>query len=255
MKTENANSSVVFEGINMTPDQRDVIVTLQDIHRGGIGQVTGYQPSTGYVEKPVVDIQFISAFSYERLNERKEKALNEMTFEDIQDLVTGENAKGTKLEGVALETLRDTFEQRKAQELASIQKTANGDRSDAHRQAHDRNYAKFGAVKVNFVTAKNSEGKQVPVLADNGLPTVASILLPIIEIRRSYTVEGKRKVVNSGVPVLVGNAIKKAMKGHSVNYQTLSLKDGNFERVSVAKRTILSEDVSHLPGGDELIAA
>lgn len=253
MKTTTPDNTVIFEGIKMTGDQRDAVEALRDIHKGGIGTVTGYRPSTGYTERPVQDIQFITAFSYERLNERKKKALQDLDIDDILDFVTGDAVKGTKLEGVAIETIYDTFQDKRKALIESIDKTASGDRSDAHRQAHDRNYRTFGAVKVNLVSQKNDDGIKVPVVDEDGNYEAASILLPIIEIRKTVREPGKRKFVNSGVPKLVENAMNRAANKRSISYKQLSLKDGNFETISVSKRTIVSEDVSHLPGGEEII--
>lgn len=255
MLTTTPDNKVVFEGIKMTRDQRDAIEALSGIHKGGIGTVTGYRPSTGYDERPVQDIQFISAFSYQRLNERKKKALESLVFDDIVDYVTGDSVKGTKLEGVALDTIKDTFENKRKALIESIDKTASGDRSDAHRQAHDRNYRTFGAVKVNLVSEKNLDGIKVPVVDADGNYEAASILLPIIEIRKTVREPGKRKFVNSGVPKLVENAMTRAIGKRSISYKQISLKDGAFETVSVSNRTIVSEDVSHLPGFDELLLA
>jgi hypothetical protein len=93
----------------------------------------------------------------------------------------------------------------------------------------------------------------VPVVDADGNFEAASILLPIIEIRKTVREPGERKFVNSGVPKLVENAMTRAIDKRSISYKQLSLKDGNFQTVSVSNRTIVSEDVSHLPGADEII--
>lgn len=222
-----------------TPAQANALKQLVEANNGGCAGIHGYIPSTGYTEKPVVDLQVITKFSYEKLNERKRAALEAIAFADVQDAIKRE----PKLNVLTLDNQNELFEARKKSLLDSIQKTADGDRSDAHRQGHDRCYVTFdNGVKANLVTEK-VDGLQEPVLL-NGLPIIASVMLGCIELNRKTIKEGVRKVVNSGAPVLMGNAIESLLNKRSVSYMTVSLKEDNFDSMVISKSTILPKDVS-----------
>jgi hypothetical protein len=84
-----------------------------------------------------------------------------------------------------------------------------------------------------------------PVL-DNGFPTVASIMITYLENSKTVRVAGVRKVVNSGAPVLMTNAIESLLNDRSVGLRTLSLKESNFERLVIDNEVVLREDVAGL---------
>jgi hypothetical protein len=98
-------------------------------------------------------------------------------------------------------------------------------------------------VVVHYVTEKGTDGLMHPVLTD-GFPTIASIMLNVLEVSRNVRIPGEYKKVNSGVPVLISNAIKAAIKERGVRELTrLSLKEDNFERVAIDGEVILPEDI------------
>lgn len=227
-----------------TEAQRDTIKELETINRGGIGTVRGYVATSGRVTPEKADIQFITAFSTERLYERKLNALDAITFDDVAQRLDEDNPKiGTLSE----KERQDIFETRKGNEMASLQKTLDGDRSDAHRQAHDRCYCHVGqGIKVHYRTEKDSDGIKQPILV-NGLPVVESIMLTILEIKRKVIEPGEYKKVNSGAPVLMSNAIKSVLNKRSVGLKTLSLKEDNFDSIVVDKREFLPENIEGIP--------
>lgn len=221
----------------MTQSQAEVLQVLEEANRGGCAAVTGYIPSTGWVKRPTKNIQMLTRFSYRNLLERKRDALEAITFDDIPSNVIPEN----KLRG---KTEEEWFELRKAQELASIEKTLEGDRSDAHRKGHDRCYAKFAeGVKVHFETEKRADGRMHPVLKD-GKPMVKSIMVQYLQLNETVVVEGERKVVNSGASVLMKNAINRVLNQRSVGIKSLSLKADNFEKLSIHHDVIVPEMIA-----------
>lgn len=225
-----------------TRDQAEAIEVLTATRKGGIAAVYGYKPSTGYVTQPVQDIRILTRFSTAALYERKKIALEAVTFESIE----AEIPKHPKLAALKRNEAIDLFNARKQMVVDSMNKTLSGDRDDAHRQGHDRCYSAITeGIKVHFVTEKGSDGFMHPVLT-KGFPTVASIMVNYLEISKTTRVPGERKTVNSGAPVLMGNLIENALNQKSVGFRTLSLKEDNFERLSIDKSTILSEDVASL---------
>lgn len=227
--------------INATSDQIAAIQSLIALNKGGIGTIHGYRPSTNYIERPVQNINFIARFSTTKLYERKIAALAEIRFSDVEETVKAD----AKLNALSRTSQIALFELRKGQLVdESMNKTLTGDRSDGHRQGHDRCYASFGdGIKVNLVTEKREDGLKHPVLT-NGLPTVASIMVHYLELQKTVVTEGKRKTVNSGPAVLMSNAIQKQLNLKSVGLKTFSLKADNFDSLNIQRKTFLPEDVA-----------
>lgn len=223
-----------------TTSQAETLDRLAALRKGGIGTVHGYIPSTGWVEKPVVNIQGIFRVSVEALYTRRMIALNEVAFADVADII----ANTPKLSAMPIGEARDLFNARKAMQIESLEKSLSGDRSDGHRQGHDICYARVSeGIKVNLKGEKDSDGLKNPILKD-GHPIAESIMLGYLELSRSYVKPGTRKVVNSGAPVLMGNAIEEKLNKRSVQYRTLSLKEGNFDHITVDRETITADALS-----------
>jgi hypothetical protein len=218
---------------NVRPKQAQAIELLMQTNGGGFAKINGYvSDSSGEVS----NITFISRFSYERLNQRKKQFIEGITMNDIMDEVRDH----PKVKALSTVDLYKAFDERKAKLLESIEKTESGDRSDAHRQAHDRNYHQLvPGVKVNFVTEK-VKGLEIPVLDKDGFPTVNRIMLSYLQVEKEVLVEGTYKVVNSGVPVILSNAIEKKMP-KSCKYKTLSLDEDKFESLSISGKKFDSE--------------
>lgn len=235
-----SNASTPF---HCTAEQAATLDAIAQLRKGGIGTVHGYQPASGWVDRPIANIQGIFRFSTERLYQRRIDALDAVDFGTVADAI----ANNPKLAALATAKARDIFDERKAMLIASLQKTLAGDRSDSYRQGHDRCYATVSdGVKVHFVTEKDGSGIMQPITESDGNPIMASIMLPIIELSRKYVREGTRKVVNSGPAVLMGNAIERALNSRSVSYRALSLKGDNFDRVALGGDVIVPEDVADL---------
>ena len=227
-----------------TETQREALESLSVARAGGIATVYGYSPSTDYVTRPVQDIQLLTRFSTKRLYERKLAALLDITFSAVKANVANDPILSALSDDAALEL----FSARKGMLVESLSKSIEGtDRSDAHRQGHDRCYARVAdGVRVHFVTEKDSDGIMQPVLTD-GLPTVASIMLNALFLNVETRVKGEKKVKKSGAPVLMGNAIENLLNQKSVGFRALSLKEDNFDRVVVSRKSYLPEEVSGIP--------
>lgn len=224
-----------------SPRQSVALELLMDSNAGGFATVKGYVSESGRVKPETADITFISRFSVTRLYERTIAALNALTMNDIMDEVRD----NPKIKALSTDALYKAFDERKAAEIASMEKTLAGVRDDAHRQAHDRNYHTLtNGIKVHFLTEKDDKGIMVPVLTD-GLPVVKSIMINILKVSKTVTVPGEYKTVNSGVPVILSNAMKKKLP-KSCKIKALSLKDENFDELNMSGVKFLTEDVKGL---------
>lgn len=232
------NSTIVYKNgdrpFRCTVAQATVLDALNGLTKGGMASVKGYRPTTNYTTPPVQDLQVITAFNYGKFMARKKKALESISYADVAEDI----AKAPKLSALSSSACLDQFNSSRKAQIDSIDTTASGDRSDAHRQGHDRCYIQVAdGVKVNLVTVKDNAGLEQPVLTD-GLPTVASILLPVLEVKKTVREAGVYKVVNSGPKVLMDKIITKHLNIRCASMKTLSLRDGNFEAVNLSHQKI-----------------
>lgn len=234
-----------------TEAQSKTLDTLQGVIAGGIGTVHGYVATSGREVPEKADIQFITHFSTDRLNERKAAALRELTYDDVAEFAE----KNEKVQALPRDERVQLFEDRKQKELESIEKTAAGDRSDNHRQAHDRCYCMVTTgVKIHYKTYKedyvDDDGKKkkrsVPEQV-GGLPVAESIMLNILELNRNVIEPGVYKKVNSGASVLIKNAMLKGLNSRSVGLKSLSLKEDNFDSLVLSRKTFLAEEFESIP--------
>jgi hypothetical protein len=223
----------------IAPNQLDSLESLAHCNNGGCASVHGYVPYSGYVERPTLNIQFISKFSNARRMDRRIAALEAITFADMPtSWIPTDKLKG--------KTHEAWFDIRKEFELNSMRKTLSGDRSDAHRQGHDRCYAQFAkGVSAHLYTEKGTDGLMHPILTD-GYPTVKSIMISIIELNRTIVVKGIFKTVNSGAAVLTSKAINKLLNQKSVSIRKLSLNDSNFDKLVIDHNVIIPNDIESL---------
>ncbi len=225
-----------------TNAQAEAIETLTVARQGGIATVYGYVATSDRVKPTVYDAQILTRFSTGNLYKRKMTALSDIRFSDVRKHIDADPV----LKDLPEAELLTLFNTRNASEVESMNKTLTGDRSDAHRQGHDRCYAGLAdGIKVHFVTEK-VDGLMQPVLTD-GLPTVASIMISCLELNRNVREPGEYKVVKSGPPVRMSKAIEKELNSKSVGIKFLSLKEDNFERLIVARKSYLPEDISSIP--------
>lgn len=223
-----------------TPVVAEALNNLVEANGGGCAAIHGYKPTTGYVVPPVVDVQVITKFSYTKLIERKRAALEAISFSDVQEAIVNE----PKLSVLDVAAQNELFNTRKKALLDSIDTTLAGDRSDAHRQGHDRCYISFvSGVKGHLVTEKDKDGLMQPVLL-NGIPVIENVMLGCIELNRKVIKEGTYKTVNSGAPVLMGKAIESLLNKRSVSYKSFTLKDDNFDKLVISKMEFLPENVT-----------
>lgn len=225
-----------------TQQQADALENLSVARKGGLATVYGYVATSGRVKPETANLTILTRFSTTRLYERKSLALSDITFSQVRDAI----AKIPKLAALSEQAAVTLFNDCKAKMTESMTKTLDGDRSDAHRQGHDRCYARVAdGIKVHYDTVK-VDGIMQPVLTD-GLPTVKSIMVTYLQISKDVTVPGEYKVVNSGEKVLMDGVIESQLNAKSVSLKTLSLKEDNFDRLVIARKTYLPEDVSSIP--------
>lgn len=231
---ESANGTTVW----MSPSQANLIEVLEHCNKGGAAGIHDYVSTSKRVTPETADYQVITRFNYGRLLKRKLIALEGIELEDVNlDIIPDAKLKG--------KTRNEWFAIAKAELVASAQKTLDNDRSDSRRQGHDRCYEQFAdGVKVHFLTEK-VDGIMQPVLMD-GHPQVDSVMLSILTLNKTVTKEGEYTVVNSGAKVLAKNAISKVLNDRSVGIRTLSLKAGNFSRLTIDHNVVISDDIKDL---------
>lgn len=219
-----------------SPRQAASIEALMETNGGGFAVVHDYVSTSGRVTPETADINFISRFDTEKLYKRRIAAIESVKLSDVID----ELSSHPKFKAETLDKVTEVFNARKAGLIASCQTTLDGDRSDAYRQGHDACYHTLvKGVKVHFVTEKTTDNLMRPVLT-NGLPTVDSLMLNIIQVSKTVKVPGTYKKVNSGLPVLIGNVIEGKLP-KSVKIKALSLKDDKFSSLTIGKVEMLPE--------------
>ena len=229
----NESPRSIYHSFNCSDEQGATIDILRNAHKGFAG-VKGYIPSTNWIKAPVQDIQMNVGFIVSRLYVKQVQVLESLKIEDL-DLSKWIPSKGAN----SCDNAKDQFDFCIAKLIESKSKSLEGELNNAHSEAHARNYCGVcNSIKVNFVTEKDPEtGKQIPVLDENGIPTVETILLPYLEVKTVTVEAGERKVKNSGSKVLMDNAIEKAL-GKRFAFRMLSLKADNFESVTIGKQHI-----------------
>jgi hypothetical protein len=225
----------------VTPAQAETLNDLTNAHGGGCASIHGYRPTSGYVTSPVVDLQVLTRFSTAKLMQRKLESIQSIKFQDVMPGILRDDVLSKK----SLTELKDLFDTRHAYETGTITKTQDGDRSDAHRQGHDRCYATFGdGVKCHLFTERNPTDKKMYPIKLNGLSVLESINLPVLELNRKVVTAGVSKPARkSGAPVRMSNTIKELLNARSVGYKTLALKEDNFDKLVISGMDMLSEDV------------
>lgn len=242
--TTEADRSIIVIGnehVWATDAECEAIRLLADTRKGGFATVHGYIPESNWEKdaRPVQNIQFLSRFSIAKLYERRIAALTALRYKDISEAI----AKDEKLSEKSDEELRELFVARKMKEVESMEKTLAGVRDNAQRKAHDRNYIHVSeGVKINLVSEANEDGIKVPVLRD-GIPTVRSIMVTAIFINVNTVTEGIRKYPNSGPAVRMSNAMTATLKRPGLDIRSLSLKPGNWDRLSIDGNELLVEQV------------
>ena len=228
----------------VTEQQAESLAVLEQTRKGGCAKINGYRPSTNVIEQPIYDLQVITRFNLGNLYKRKNEALANIRFTDVEKSLDNE----PKLKVLDRDEKIRLFNERKNELIESMNKTLDGDRSDAHRQGHDRCYASVSdGVKVHYKTEKGADGTKDPILVD-GFPVADSIMLSVLELNRHTVLKGSYKTVNSGAPKLMTNAIEKVLNARSVGLKMLSLKGDNFDSLRIDGAEFIREDFRQLAG-------
>lgn len=219
-----------------TSEQAQSIAVLIESRKGGFARIYGYVAKSGRLTPTVYDATVTTRFSYEKLVARKREATEAVTLNEILPFCRD----NPKVKTATLDFLEATFAERKQDEVNSY----NGQGNDAQREGHARCYAHVSdGVAVHYVTAKGDDGLMHPIITD-GFPTADAIMLNCLELSRNVREAGTYKTVNSGLPVIISNAIKAALKAKGIrSMNRVSLKDGSFERLAIDGDVVLPEDV------------
>jgi len=229
-----------------TPHQKASIDTLLQTKGGRIASVTGYRPSSAWIESPVQDIQFLSRVSTVKIYARRIAELSAIRFNSIAEQIS----KDPILSAMPHKDLVEIFKSRMEFEITQMTRTLAGDRTGSHREAHDRCYESVGAgVKVHFLTVAGTNGKKIPQKFD-GYPIIQSVMITALFLKVKTIVEGVRKPQrNSGAPVRMSNIIKSVINKPTLDIKTLSLKDENYTAVRIDGNVIDSEFAEMLEVG------
>jgi len=240
--------------VHATLNQLADIATLQACRNGGAATIhdykagdreTGTSKSSAWIKAPVRTIQFISKALVQNLYNRTIAAYNGISYGDVADYV----ASDPVLAAMSHTELVAQFEECKALTIGSMEKTLSGDRSDAHRQGHDRCYIAIeGGIKVHLVTKRGEDKKMHPVTDSDGIPTVASIMVNAFFLNATTTVEGIPYVKNSGAKVRMDNVISRAFGQTGLNLKTLKLGEDNFSKLVIDRQVIESVQYQELIG-------
>jgi len=228
--------------VNATPAQADAIEKLSLAH--GFAAIHEYQPSTNWKVKPVQTIYNCNVgIKISRLYHDQIEALKAVKLEDL-DLSDWIPSKGRD----ACDNAKDQFNLCIGKLLESKAKLFRSqvdiESEDAHRKGHFYNYITIhNSIKVNLVNEKNDEGVKRPVLADNGRPTVETILIPYTSAKTKTLQEGEKKApANSGSKVRMDKAIEKTLDD-KLKLKMVSLKEGNFKKVAVMGEEITEAEL------------
>jgi len=223
---------ITLDGTLVNIDERtlDALNVLDSCRHGGFATVHNYVSGTSdpkCIVSGVSTINFISRFSY---GKRCQRML--------------ERAKGYVATDALHEEARNLV-------VESLTKTLAGDKeSDGYRQGHARCYVHSGqGIKCHLVTTDGVvDGRKVkvPVLDADGVPTVASIMVSVLEVSRKVHVEGKYKATNSRPLTIAKGEVETYCEDGMLPYKMLSLKDGNYDRLTIDKETVMPAEVASL---------
>lgn len=250
--------TVKYDGVpvpvNMPDALNDVCEHIATVKRGRFGVIAGHQSGIDNpkcVRPTISDITFITQPRYDRYLERMRAAVSAVCFLPFvnslpQSLYQEMKAKD---KGGDLEA---AFDAAKADVLASLAESLEGDGGDAHRMGHRLCYATFDAgdvpVKCHLATEKGDDGLMRPIVESNGLMAVDSIMLPFFTVSRKVIDKGDWKETNSRLPTLLKDAIRKATG--LPEWKALSLGKGNFRTLTLDKATVyglVAQPLSEIP--------
>jgi len=220
--------------VNITPEQKSVLDVLAQVRHGGFASVIEYSPESNYVTRPVQNIQFVSKFSYLKRNNKLLERAEAITLDNLKLADPKLDLPAGKLQAL--------FDEAKSEVVMSLRKTMDGDRSDSHRQAHDKFYIQASmGVKVHLQTEKVN-GK-TRLVTENGVPMAKSIMVSVLEVGKQVLKEGECKKVNSRSKTLMKKAIIQAAEKGMLKFKMISLKSDNFKELRLGGEVVAVEDL------------
>ena len=207
---------------------------LGGIVKGGFATIKGYVATSGRAEPETADVTFTSAFSTENLYNKEVALLSALTLEEVNTSKVEEKMITTKKKL----TMAEQFDICIEKKIASLEKTLSGDRTGAHRQAHDTFYAVSSiGVKCHLSTTKGADGMELVLV--NGFPIVNSIQVSCLDVSKRVSIAGVYKKVNSGPKVLMDRAIEKALRAKGLRqFKTRRLSAERFTSLAISKEVI-----------------
>lgn len=230
--------------VNISEEQLNVLNTLDSCRGGGFATVHHYHSGTDNpkcIRPSSKTINFISRFSYRKWNNKRLNALKDIQLGDL-------NISDPKITNLNEDERSALFDKAKAELTTSWQNTDDGDtHSDNYRQAHYRCYIRSNiGIKCHLYTADgeiNGQKAKIPVLAENGYPTVKSLMVSVLELNAVVHDAGEYKPTNSQKKTIMKNAIEKVATKDMLQFKVISLKDNNFEKISIDHENITAEDL------------
>lgn len=220
-----------YDSHTMTlPDSvADAAETLATLRPGGIATIHRYRTAEGkkVITPSVSTMTIVTRFSYGKRNDR------------ILAMLGNLEAKSVDLVGVDA----SLFDEARSAMYESARKTAEGDRSDAHRQAHDTFYATIGTgVKVKMETADGPEGRKVLVVdSETGLPRFDGLHINALVLKRVVHEKGQKEPTNSKPLTLVKQRIQRVIDEAFGTFINLKLGADNFESLSIGGDVVVPE--------------
>lgn len=242
MQIRTVNYDSVPVPVAFPDDLAGVLDHIATVKRGRFGVITGHRSGEGNpkCERPTVsNITFITNPKYENWLARMVAGVKAVEFPTwVGGLNPDLYAKiKAKAKGGDLHTLFDTA---KAEILASLAKSQAGEATDGHRLGHRLCYATFDsgdvAVKCHLVTEDDGEGHKRPIVNENGVMEVSSLMLPFFAVHRTVTDHGLWLPTDSRALTLVKDAIKDATG--IPEWKTISVGKGNFDTLTMDKATV-----------------
>ncbi len=241
--------TITIEGRQANISQ-GLLSTLNDLDScrpGGIATVHNHVSGTPGKDKCIRSrrstINFISKFHYTRLVRRWRDAAASV---ELSDVSLDDKAAAQ-------------FNKAKEELLASYDRTLGETAepvNEGHREGHVRCYLKSSAgIKCHLVTEYgevNGRKVKVPVLAENGLPTVQSIMVSVLQLHQTIHDEGEYKPTKSQAKTIAKNAIKAIAEGVAPKFKMLSLKGDNFDKLTIDGECVTPDQ---LKGNVQLIEA
>jgi hypothetical protein len=226
--------------VNIDATTLETLNTLDMCMNGGFATVHRYVSGTSdpkCVRPKCATINFISKFHYHNLVKRWLNNVQSISLDMVDtshDKFVGKDV--TELFATAKAKLIDTYTA-----------TLTGERDDGYRQGHDRCYVHSSTgIKCHLVTEDGIvDGRKVkvPVLDSDGRVTVASIMVSVLERCQTVHDVGEWKSTNSHPSTIMKDMIEKKAQEGMFKFKMLSLKPGNFERLTMDGETMLPDDV------------